>query len=120
MRYDREDGGSLLASVLSGVFPSSFAAAVADCQRSCAAHLRCARCLASRTKLAVAQAPRRGLLKGLIILSHPVSHLSAALPPVCRDGFRWRNGMHPFVGGVEVLGCVAKGRVLRMEGSPGS
>lgn len=120
MHHDREDSESLLASVLLSIFPSSFAAAVADCQRSCAVHLRCARCLARRTKLAVAQAPRRGLLKGLIILSHLVSHLSAALPPVCRDGIRWRNGVHPFVGGVEVLGCVAKGRVLWMEGSPRS
>lgn len=81
-RHVREDGVSLLASVLLGVCPSAFVVAVADCQRSCAAHLRCARCLARRTKLAVAQTPRKGLLRGLIILSHPVLHLCAALPPV--------------------------------------
>lgn len=114
----RDYGRSLLASVLLGVCPLTFAAAVADCQRSCAGHLRSARCLASRTKLAVAQALR--LLWGLIILSHPALHSSAALSPVSRVGFRWRKGVYPCVGGVEVLEDVAKGRVLKLEGSPGS
>lgn len=60
----------LLASVLGGRHASStaFLAATADLQRCWAIHLPCARCLASRTKLAAAQPLRKRPGTGLSIL----------------------------------------------------
>ena len=53
--------------------PSAMAAAE-DCERIWAAHLRCALCFASRTKLAAARPLRKWLRTGLSILSQPARH----------------------------------------------